>query len=514
MVGRWVTLLASIGLESVCGTSYAYSVYSGYIKNSTGFSQKEINSIASVGNVGLYLALIAGIVFDKYGPIVTISTGVVLLTSGYLLMWNASEPDHAVPATVGFFSFCAFLWSNGASWLDTVAIAANVRNFPNDRGRIVGLLKSFFGLSASIVTIFYTSLFKPDGSAFLLFLGCFTGGMGLLCIFFVSLVPSSDAVELKNFEKSVLNLAMSFLTLLAIYILTIAVLEDQKIIESDTWTSLVILPIVSLQAVVLYPAFKTRFVRDSEETAPLIKGDSARFKGTIDKVTSSGSSIKEIVLSLNFWILQFVVMCGTGAGLTFINNLGQHVEAISTSAKDPDKDYDANVHVVTLSVANCYGRLFWGYCTDKFPRINRCGWLAIVTLASGCGMFAASVVPNSSVMYGVAFWNGISYGGYWAIMPAILADLYGTKWFAVTYSLVSLAPALGGYVFSVELAGALYDYHREEGSVKCYGIECYELTYQLLTVVCAAGFFACVFLSWKTRVISANSETGSNNYKS
>lgn len=63
---------------------------------------------------------------------------------------------------------------------------------------------------------------------------------------------------------------MSFLTLLAIYILTIAVLEDQKIIESDTWTSLVILPIVSLQAVVLYPAFKTRFVRDSVHIIELL----------------------------------------------------------------------------------------------------------------------------------------------------------------------------------------------------------------------------------------------------
>jgi hypothetical protein len=40
-------------------------IYSDQIKNITGFTQDEIQTVASTGNVGLYFALIAGLVFDN-----------------------------------------------------------------------------------------------------------------------------------------------------------------------------------------------------------------------------------------------------------------------------------------------------------------------------------------------------------------------------------------------------------------------------------------------------------------
>ena len=49
------------------------------------------------------------------------------------------------------------------------------------------------GLKASIVTIFYTSLFKDDRTMFMLFLGALAGGIGLLSTFATSLVPAGQA---------------------------------------------------------------------------------------------------------------------------------------------------------------------------------------------------------------------------------------------------------------------------------------------------------------------------------
>jgi hypothetical protein len=66
-------------------------------------------------------------------------------------------------------------------------------------------------------------------------------------------------------------------------------------------------------------------------------------------------------------------------------------------------------------------------------------------------------------------WVGFSYGGYWAVMPGILAEQWGTRWFAVAYSVVSLFPALGGFLFSVELTGKLYEANMDEGASSCYG---------------------------------------------
>jgi hypothetical protein len=41
------------------------------------------------------------------------------------------------------------------TWYDTSALVTSVRNFPNDRGFVVGVLKSFLGLSSSIFTSIY-----------------------------------------------------------------------------------------------------------------------------------------------------------------------------------------------------------------------------------------------------------------------------------------------------------------------------------------------------------------------
>jgi len=284
------------------------------------------------------------------------------------------------------------------------------------------------------------------------------------------------------------------------------------------------LPIIALQAVLLVPAcacWKRRTGRrqlssttwDEDENSPLVKKDSARYSppGKEDVAAATGSSLREIVADPNFWILSIVIMFGTGASLTFINNLAQHIKSLASSPGNSVPSDIANVHVVTLSVANCYGRIFWGYCSDTFPSVSRCGWLTIVSGSTAGAMLAASLAGNVSLMYMVTSWSGFSYGGYWALLPGILADFYGTKWFAATYSLVSLAPALGGYLFSVELAGSLYDYHKDDNQPECYGIECYELTYQILCVACCLGTFGGMLLSWRTRALTAKSDTGSSN---
>lgn len=44
---------------------------------------------------------------------------------------------------------------NMGTWFDTSALVTSVRNFPNDRGFVVGVLKSFLGLSSSLYTSVY-----------------------------------------------------------------------------------------------------------------------------------------------------------------------------------------------------------------------------------------------------------------------------------------------------------------------------------------------------------------------
>lgn len=52
----------------------------------------------------------------------------------------------------------AYLASNGGTWLEAAAVATCVRNFETERGSVVGILKAFLGLSASLYTTLYMTL--------------------------------------------------------------------------------------------------------------------------------------------------------------------------------------------------------------------------------------------------------------------------------------------------------------------------------------------------------------------
>lgn len=84
---RWVSQTVNIGLEAAAGTSYAFGTYSEDLRNKTAISQSELQQIKSWGDIGLYFAVIAGIIFDNYGPRPTLMLGIVLSLSGYLLMY-------------------------------------------------------------------------------------------------------------------------------------------------------------------------------------------------------------------------------------------------------------------------------------------------------------------------------------------------------------------------------------------------------------------------------------------
>ena len=47
----------------------------------------------------------------------------------------------------------AGLTCNGGTWFDTACLVTSVRNFPNERGTVVGLLKACVGASPRLVTL-------------------------------------------------------------------------------------------------------------------------------------------------------------------------------------------------------------------------------------------------------------------------------------------------------------------------------------------------------------------------
>lgn len=84
---------------------------------------------------------------------------------------------------------------NAGTWFDTTSLATNIRNFPADRGTVIGILKSFLGLSASIYSSIYITTFAPDAVAFLRFLAIVPPLVVLCAGFFINFVPNEMAIS-------------------------------------------------------------------------------------------------------------------------------------------------------------------------------------------------------------------------------------------------------------------------------------------------------------------------------
>lgn len=198
-VNKWVTFAASCYVQACSGLSYSFSIYAPYLKEHLDLSQTQLATVGFVINLGGYFAIISGSIYDSFeeyhrlGPRLVIWLGSLCCFCGYFgLYLMASGRAHGDFAQLLLFAACA---GNSGTWLDTSALVTNVRNFPNERGFAVGILKSFLGLSASLYTSIYMVAFEPDVVSYLLMLALLPSTLTAVLALFVNQVPFVQAGE-------------------------------------------------------------------------------------------------------------------------------------------------------------------------------------------------------------------------------------------------------------------------------------------------------------------------------
>ena len=252
---RWTTLAAGVIVESASGSSYAFGVYSSALQSGLNLTLSEINSCASAGNVGFYTNFFAGLAFDAFGPLATGLVGAAMSLGGYSLV--AAYAAHQLPPSVAGLAFSTFLWGHGAGYTDTAALATSVRNFPRNRGLIVGLLRAFFGLSAAILSLFYASIFRPDVPAFLRFLSVVipaTAATGVLVMRLVPAGPAVDAPPMTAAEtRRVVGVGYGLAAALGCYLLAVSVAQDAGALQPTPWLTLALVPLLLGQVLLAAP---------------------------------------------------------------------------------------------------------------------------------------------------------------------------------------------------------------------------------------------------------------------
>jgi len=164
---------------------------------------------------------------------------------------------------------------------------------------------------------------------------------------------------------------------------------------------------------------------------------------------------KEMLCTVQFYLLWFMYACGAGAGLMVIAKLA----AIAKQQADIELGF---ILVAVLALGNGAGRIIAGMLSDKIGRkatmflcfVSQAVLILLLSRASqGNALAAAPVLALISALVGA------NYGANLSLFPSITKDFYGLKNFGMNYGLVFTAWGVGGFMLA-KLAGRMYDLHQ------------------------------------------------------
>ncbi|XP_020225633.1 protein NUCLEAR FUSION DEFECTIVE 4 [Cajanus cajan] len=535
----WVGLAAAVWTQIASGNAYNFPLYSSALKSVLGLNQQQVTILGVANDVGENMALLPGIASNKFPPWALLLLGSLLSLFGYGLIWLAvSQTLSQFPYLLLWLALCVA--TNSSAWFSTAVLVTNMRNFPLSRGTISGILKGYAGISAAVYTLIYSMLLKSSASELLLFLAIGIPVVCLVMMYFVRpCTPPSG-------EDSSVHVHFIFVqvasVLLASYLVITTIVSDMVSIDDAVSYILVAIMVILLMTPLAIPVKMTLFPANSKrsnvpllgssdqlltgddvstQTSPLLTPSSsaanlgsfhesedasdvetliAEGEGAIRKKRrpKRGDDFKfrEALVKADFWLLWFAYFLGVGSGVTVLNNLAQIGVALGVE--------DTTILLSVFSFCNFMGRLGAGIVSEHFVRLitlPRTFWMTSTQII----MIVAFLLYASALdgtLYAATALLGICYGVQYSIMIPTVSELFGLRHFGVISSVMMLGNPIGALIFSVFLAGNVYDAEAaNQGNSTCYGATCFRLTFLVLAGVCGLGTILSIILTLRIRPV-------------
>ncbi len=491
---KWLTLVLCEAVMMSSGTLYLFPIYSPSLKRSLDLTQEQVNFIGSCSHFGAFFSVFGGLFFDSFGARATLGLGGALKLIGLGLTYGILAGSLG-NNTQNLAAFAAWLFGTGCSTSLTASLGANYATFRDKtvHGRLVGLLLSFFGLSSGVFSLTY-DVFFTDPVSFVKYVAVCAGGVDLLSASVVGApkhlaLPPEETIPMGNTgtahdcttsfraffqpvsQESKLTRGQAACAMTATATALTAVLLAAS--DSSELTAIVcLLGITWLLGAQIYTLLvgsgKLTYKRNEMEAVDATGSEQSKrdlAKG-FTQITPT-----QLFFSFDFYLLFVALLLGLGSGITVINNLAQMVSAFPELQSDKAGGFSHGL-LKLLACANTLGRLASGSVSDTLSssgKTTRAEFTVWLFIAMAGGMAVLAVLPDGApspfLVLGVSI-IGASFGALFWAMPTLVMELFGSKHFGANRGIVGLSPAIGGWLLSTKLAGAVYAANAHDG-VEC-----------------------------------------------
>ncbi|XP_020966679.1 uncharacterized protein LOC107617348 isoform X2 [Arachis ipaensis] len=527
ITGRWFLVFASFLIMAAAGATYMFGLYSSEIKSTLGYDQTTLNLLSFFKDFGSNVGVLSGLINELTPPWVVLAIGAILNLFGYLMIWLSVTKRIARPAV---WQMCLYICigANSQSFANTGSLVTCVKNFPESRGVVLGILKGYVGLSGAIITQLYSAIYYDDTKALILFIGWLPAAISLV---FLRTIRYMKPVRQPNELKVFFNFLYISLALAGFLLVMIIIQKRVDFTQSEFGVTaaivivLLFLPvaIVVLEEIKIWEAKKLALVDPSpvkiitegqkvnaevKKESEVVAVEETRWWQNVFNPPERGEdyTILQALFSIDMLILFIACISGIGGTLTAIDNLGQ----IGTSLGYPKKSISTFVSLV--SIWNYLGRVFSGFVSEhvlikyKFPRPLM---FTMILLLSCVGhLLIAFNVPNG--LYVASVIIGFCFGAQWPLIFAIVSELFGLKYYSTLYNFGGMASPIGLYVLNVRVTGHLYDIEAKrqlaESGIKrkigqelnCLGTSCYKMSFVIIAVATFTGAIVSLLLVART----------------
>lgn len=516
---RWFTVFASTLIMSVNGATYLFGLYSNDIKTTLGYDQTTLNLVSFFKDLGGNLGIISGLINEITPPWVVLGIGAAMNFLGYFMIWLALTGRIAEPRV---WQVCVYIWigADSQAFANTGSLITCVKNFPQSRGIVLGLLKGFVGLSGAIMTQLFHALHGNDTKSLVLLIGWLPAAVSIV---FLPVIRIIKVVWQENNQLRVFYYLLHVSLGLAGFLMVVIILQNRVTFSRIEYIGSASVVLILLLFIPLVFVAKEEFKTWKITKTLLISSDTDTDSEQPNSATPSSIScmkdvfhppergrdftILQTLFSLDMLILFIATACGIGGTLTAIDNLGQ----IGKSLDYPTSSISTFVSLV--SIWNYLGRVSAGFVSEilmikyRFPRPLM---LTFVLLVSCIGhILIALAVPKSLYIASVII--GFCFGAQWPLLFAIISELFGLKYYSTLFQFGALSSPIGAYALNVKVAGHLYDkeamkqmaakgLRRQAGQdLTCSGGESYRLSFIIITATTLFGCLISLILVLRTR---------------